>query len=611
MRTLHSISVLLLVAALLLAPPLAAQQFAYPDFTTTTGLSFTGEAKSVGSTVRLVPTIPGAAGAMWYSQPVSVRDGFRTTFTTRIWNLAGVGADGIAFVFQNSSQGPAALGGTGGDIGYAGIERSLAVEFDTHTNPELEDDNDHHISVQTRGAMANSASHQYSLGETGVIPRLEDGFVHTITISWCGGVLAVHVDDSLRPSLAVPVDLTPYLDATGRCFIGLTAATGGEQATHDILSWSYRATPGLHIAYAPEVCLGDPAVFSGSTTVPGTAWVWDFGDGATSRLASVAHVYAQPGTYRVVVFDSARCTAGPNVIFVTVHAPPLPAITRSGDTLRATPARLYEWRLNDTLLTSATTREIPIRSAGRYRVSVIDSNGCRGMSEEFIVRASATVALRCPSSEAAAPGTTIMLQLDLVAGFALTDTLEYFVRLRFNPSVLAPQLPPHASATVGRERLYTVRGTHSLAILDAPLAAIPFTLTLGDAVCTAIAIDSVWFAGGTDAIAAADTCRICVRVCEEGGARLVDASAVVSLRAAVPNPFNTMTRITFDVMEEGPVELVVVDGLGRRVAALTSGSLAPGTHERIFDAGSLPSGMYHLMLRTPSHLLTRPLHLLK
>jgi hypothetical protein len=609
MRHLHRILFLLV----LLAPPLVAQQFSYPDFTSPTGLSFTGEAASVGNLVRLAPTIPGAAGAMWYSQPVPVRDGFRTTFTTRIWNLAGGGADGIAFVFHSSPDTTAALGGTGGDIGYAGIERSLAIEFDTHTNPEFADANDHHISVQTRGTAANSSHHQYSLGETSVMPRLEDGFVHTITISWCAGVLAVHVDDSLRPALTVPVDLAPYLDAAGRCYIGLTAATGGAQATHDILSWSYRATPGLHIDYAREVCLGDPAVFSASTTVPGTTWLWEFGDGATSRLASVAHVYAQPGTWRVVVRDSARCTAGPDTLTVIVHAPPLPVITRSGDTLRATAARLYEWRLNDTLLAAATTREIPIRAAGRYRVSVIDSNGCRGMSEEFIVRASATVALRCPPAEATAPGTTITVLLDLTESFALTDadTLEYYVRLRFNPSVLAPQLPPFADASVGRERFYTVRGTHLLAIRDAPLAGIPLTVTLGDAACTALAIDSVWFAGGIDAVAATDTCRICVRICEEGGPRLVDASAVVALRAAVPNPFNTTTRITFALLEEGPVELVVVDGLGRRVAALAGGSLAPGTHERIFDAANLSSGMYHIMLRTPSHLLTRPLHLLK
>lgn len=614
MRHRHRFFVLLLLfVTLLVTPPLAAQQFAYPDFTSTTGLSFTGEAKAVGNLVRLAPTITGAAGAMWYSRPVPVRDGFRTTFTTRIWNLGGGGADGIAFVFHNSPDTTAALGGTGGDMGYGGITRSLAVEFDTHANTEYADPNDRHVSVQTRGTAANSPHHQYSLASTGAMPRLEDGFVHTITISWCGGVLAVHVDDSLRAALTVAVDLTPYLDASGNCYIGLTAATGGEQATHDILSWSYRATPARNIWYAPEICFGDPAVFSASTTVPGTIWVWEFGDGATSRLANVAHVYTQPGTWRVVVRDSGRCAVGPDTLTVTVHPRPLPVITRIGNTLRTTPARLYEWRLNDTLLAAGSTRDIPISAAGRYRVSVIDSNGCRGMSEEFIVRASATVALRCPPAEALAPGTTIMVLLDLTQRFALgdTDTLEYFVRLRFNASVLVPQLPPDASATVGRDRLYTVRGTHSLAIRDAPLAGIPFTVTLGDAVCTALAIDSVWFADGIDASAVADTCRICVRVCDEGGARLVDASAVVSLRAAVPNPFNTTTRITFELMEEGPVELVVLDALGRRVAALSSGSLSPGLHERIFDAGSLPSGIYHLMLRTPSHLLTRPLHLLK
>ncbi len=65
------------------------------------------------------------------------------TVSFRITDVMGLGADGFAFVIQNS--GANVLGGTGGAMGYGsniyfdgptprGIENSLAVEFDMWNN---------------------------------------------------------------------------------------------------------------------------------------------------------------------------------------------------------------------------------------------------------------------------------------------------------------------------------------------------------------------------------------------------------------------------------------------------------------------------------------------
>jgi hypothetical protein len=40
------------------------------------------------------------------------------------------------------------------------------------------------------------------------------------------------------------------------------------------------------------------------------------------------------------------------------------------------------------------------------------------------------------------------------------------------------------------------------------------------------------------------------------------------------------------------VQLVIYDVLGRQVAALVDGVQAPGQHEVVFNASTLPSGIY-------------------
>ena len=77
------------------------------------------------------------------------------------------------------------------------------------------------------------------------------------------------------------------------------------------------------------------------------------------------------------------------------------------------------------------------------------------------------------------------------------------------------------------------------------------------------------------------------------------------LTAPYPNPFRTTTTITFSVSaaeRAHPVELVVFDLLGRRVAVLVSGVLTPGTHTLTWDGtdrngAPVGSGRYVLRLQ--------------
>ena len=117
---------------------------------------------SCGPSLRLTPSGARESGSVWYRRKVNVREGFDTTFSFQISNPSmkcdrlddvntycrSRGADGIAFVIQNSSS--VALGEAGSGIGYAGIFNSLAIELDTFYNYDQMDYYENHIAIMTQ-----------------------------------------------------------------------------------------------------------------------------------------------------------------------------------------------------------------------------------------------------------------------------------------------------------------------------------------------------------------------------------------------------------------------------------------------------------------------------
>ncbi|MEZ4618059.1 MAG: L-type lectin-domain containing protein [Caldilineaceae bacterium] len=146
--------------------------FDYPNFDDSSGLQLLGDTKIIDTKLRITPATPDQVGAAWYATPLFVQDSFVTMFDFQISEPGGgtdpdgnPGADGFAFVIQNSSL--SAIGGGGGFIGYSGIVNSIAVEFDTWNNGPFDhngDPNGNHISVHTRGVEPNNSDHGYSWG---------------------------------------------------------------------------------------------------------------------------------------------------------------------------------------------------------------------------------------------------------------------------------------------------------------------------------------------------------------------------------------------------------------------------------------------------------------
>ncbi|MFT7167175.1 MAG: hypothetical protein ACI80K_000293 [Paracoccaceae bacterium] len=234
----------------LAATPMAAADILFTDFSSAAGLNLVGDAATTGDVLRLIPSQGWQNGAAWYADPQSIAGGFETQFRFRIHQSSALGADGFTFTLQGMS--PSAIGAPGGMMGYSsnygpggvicgtpnGITHSLVVEFDTYTNSDLGDPNDNHISVHTRGAEPNCASHVHSLGETTAIPNLSDSAVHTALIRYSPGQLEVFVDDLLVPALSVPLDLNSY-PALPTGWVGFTSASGSSYENYDILDWTF------------------------------------------------------------------------------------------------------------------------------------------------------------------------------------------------------------------------------------------------------------------------------------------------------------------------------------------------------------------------------------
>jgi hypothetical protein len=100
----------------------------------------------------------------------------------------------------------------------------------------------------------------------------------------------------------------------------------------------------------------------------------------------------------------------------------------------------------------------------------------------------------------------------------------------------------------------------------------------------AIAVDRI------DVYKVGDSLRMAKAPPTSQGLSLIPAT--FDLKAAYPNPFNPTTTLEYHLPEDGYVQIVVFDQLGRKVQDLMSGFHAAGRHEVQWNAAGMSSGIY-------------------
>jgi hypothetical protein len=218
-------------------------------------------------------------------------DGFasKRIYTGENETCSDAGGDGFAFVIHNDARGASAIGDNGEGLGYSGLQDSLAIEFDTRRNDRIGDQSPWHVGINSGGRSTcctdsgeriggtNSASHTQSLAVRQWLPGVLGpgqsasanavggwGFNHTVDIifrpglsidishknEWSFvapaaeyvkahglGTLTVDVDKTTILMLPVSVDALMTFADGDEAWVGLTAATGWNFQSHEILWW--------------------------------------------------------------------------------------------------------------------------------------------------------------------------------------------------------------------------------------------------------------------------------------------------------------------------------------------------------------------------------------
>ena len=252
-----------------------------------------------GDYVRLTTDENSQNGSVWNNNRISLNENFVLDGEIYLGNKNN-GADGIAFVFQPNSTD---LGESGGGLGYlinqnndpnTGISPSVAIEFDTYYNNQMDPSADDHIDININGQRTNSlVINPISMSD------LEDGLWHSIVIAWEAdtSTLGLKFDGEVIFSTSYNA-IDQVFGGNPYVYWGFTAATGGATNEQRIKFSRICSTDELTStisATATTICEGDTA--SLSATEDDATYLWS--NGATTQGVVVSPTTTTSYTVRV------------------------------------------------------------------------------------------------------------------------------------------------------------------------------------------------------------------------------------------------------------------------------------------------------------------------
>lgn len=186
---------------------------------------------------QMTAEVNAQMGCVWNRGTISFASAFDYTINMYFGNNTG-GADGCAFVFQNSDQGISTCGSDGSQLGAGGIDNSLIIEFDTYDNDGSEN-NDlgvDHVAIEIDGDLpddpkntpANAAPLCGPVQADPLDQYIDDGLMHALRVTWDPATkdLCVYVDGSQR--LCCNHDfINSVFGGNPNVYWGFTGATGG------------------------------------------------------------------------------------------------------------------------------------------------------------------------------------------------------------------------------------------------------------------------------------------------------------------------------------------------------------------------------------------------
>lgn len=293
-----------------------------------TAWSLTGGPSLTSGVLELTDGSDYEARGSFFDYPVNI-NAFTASFTYQ--DVDSYGADGVAFVLQNDPRGAAALGGTGGALGYGYgtgpgplITNSVAFEMDVYTPG---------VNLETDGAFGTYVSTSPNI-------NLASGDPINVNIVYQQGLMVVTMTDAntlLSVTNTYNVNIASVVGGP-TAYIGFTGGSGGEGAVQDISNFTFGSLPAskptieqnLPASVTQPVGLGlDLSVLATGTTPLYYFWYFNgtsLANGgritATNDLDLAYTTSGDAGNYQVIVSNFYGTATG-SVANVTITSTPL------------------------------------------------------------------------------------------------------------------------------------------------------------------------------------------------------------------------------------------------------------------------------------------------
>ncbi len=372
-------------------------------------------------------------------------------------------------------------------------------------------------------------------------------------------------------------------------------------------------------AYSGGMCVNDIISFNNtSSTVGGGTIVknhWDFGDGASADFLNTTHTYTTAGLYDVILtITTDNGCIGRDTLHIKINPLPQPVITPLGPTTFCSCDSVvldagdlgytsYLWT------TGEKTRTIVVKNPGNYGVTVSDTNKCVNTSSPVtitVVYPSAEISL--PQGQlSAAPGEIITIPLFISQSSSLDfcNMRNYHTSIEYNKTLLVPINSTPVGIMSGTSRIIEFTGVRGA---SDTLINFEFMTTLGNAETTPISIN---FFEWTDCPAPDSTRTYGTQfalndLCREGSkARLYNYEGIPINLTFTPNPIGDKGLVNYDLAESGTTKLFIYDMLGRVVLQLNNGFAEKGHYAVEFSTTDIPTGIYYIVLRTETRVITK------
>jgi len=182
-------------------------------------------------------------------------------------------------------------------------------------------------------------------------------------------------------------------------------------------------------------CAGGSVVINAT---PGYTYQWQNGAGPIGGATGVSYTASSSGTYSVLISNTTTgCSGTSNAIPVVANAPPVASISPAGTaaycsggtvTLNGPTAGgvTYQWNLNGSPITGATSSSYPAGTTGNYTLTVAAGTGCNATSGITVVGVNPlpTATATAGSSTAICQGTNVTLNANTGTGLSYVWNLN-------------------------------------------------------------------------------------------------------------------------------------------------------------------------------------------